>query len=80
MSTTHDLLMKELRKYFEANQIWEIKETHRAGAMARASLSEIRRLARIRRKEIQDIRVAKPKIKSPKYKESLLKGKEGPKV
>ena len=73
MSTTHDLLMQELRKYFEANQEWELKETHVAGARARASLSEIRRLARIRRKEIQEIRHAKPKVKSPNYRESLLK-------
>lgn len=71
MSDTHDLLMKELRAYFEANQQWELKQTHSAGAKARASLSEIRRLARIRRAEIQEIRHTKPKVKSPYYKASL---------
>ena len=77
MSDTHDQLMIELRKYFEANQEWELKQTHAAGARARASLSEIRILARKRRMEIQAVRRVKPKIKSPKYKESLLKAQQG---
>lgn len=77
MSDTHDLLMRELRTYFEANQDWEMHQTHAAGMRARASLSEIRRLARIRRQEIQDVRQTKPKIKSPKYRESLLRDQIG---
>lgn len=68
MTTTHDLLMKALRAYFEEHQKWEMKQTHSAGQAARAHLSEIRRLARIRRAEIQEIRHTKPKVKSPYYK------------
>ena len=64
----HDQLMRELRAYFEAHQTWEMKQTHTSGARARFHLSEIRRLARIRRAEIQEIRNSKPKIKSPHYK------------
>lgn len=68
MTTTHDLLMKELRAYFEEHQKWEMKQTHLSGQAARAHLSEIRRLARIRRAEIQEIRNSKPKVKSPYYR------------
>lgn len=28
MTTTHDLLMKALRAYFEEHQKWEMKQTH----------------------------------------------------
>jgi hypothetical protein len=71
--TIHDQLMKELRSYFEAHQDWEMNQTHASGIRARQSLVKIRQLARDRRAEIQAIRSTKPKIKSPAYRQSLLK-------
>ena len=59
--TTHDLIIEELRAYFEAHLAWEAKNTHTAATKARAALSEVRRLCRIRRDEIQEIRKQKPK-------------------
>lgn len=75
-SDTHEQLIRAFIKYFEANQRWETKQTHISGIDARAFLSEIRRLALIRRAEIGEIRKNKPKIKSPKYKQSLLQGEQ----
>lgn len=73
MNDTHYRIMQELRKYFEANQDWEMNQTHAAGMRARQHLAELRILARQRRAEIQSVRVTKPKIKSPKYREAKLK-------
>ena len=73
---THDRLMKTVYEYFKANQQWESKQTHAAGMEARKLLSEIRHLASDRRVEIQEIRAVKPKLKSPKYKQSILKAKD----
>jgi hypothetical protein len=47
-----------------------------AGIELRRLLAEIRDLTITRREEIQAIRATKPKVKSPKYKESLLKDQE----
>jgi len=69
----HNLLLKTVHAYFKKNQEWETKQTHTAGIESRRLLSEIRRLASIRRNEIQAVRETKPKIKSPKYRQSLLK-------
>lgn len=69
----HNLLLKTVHAYFKKNQEWETKQTHTAGIEARRLLSEIRRLASIRRDEIQAVRITKPKVKSPKYRESLLR-------
>lgn len=69
----HNLLLKTVHAYFRKNQEWENKQTHTAGIEARRLLSEIRRLASIRREEIQAVRAVKPKVKSPKYRESLLR-------
>lgn len=69
----HNLLLKTVHAYFKKNQEWENKQTHTAGIEARRLLSEIRRLASIRREEIQAVRAVKPKVKSPKYRESLLR-------
>jgi hypothetical protein len=69
----HNLLLKTVHAYFKKNQEWETKQTHTAGIEARRLLSEIRRLSSIRRNEIQAVRVVKPKVKSPKYRQSLLK-------
>lgn len=69
----HNLLLKTVHAYFKKNQEWESKQTHTAGIEARRLLSEIRRLSSIRRNEIQAVRVTKPKVKSPKYRQSLLK-------
>lgn len=69
----HDQLMKEFRKYFENHQDWAMNQTHAAGMRTRANLLEIRRIAQELRKEILEIRRLKPRIKSPKYREALLK-------
>jgi hypothetical protein len=60
--------MKEFRKYFEENQDWEATESHASGIRLRKHLYEIRRLSLKMREEILQIRKAKPKIKSPKYR------------
>lgn len=64
---THRKLLDTFYEYFKVNQVWEIKETHTAGLEARKLLSEIRRLASLRRKEIQEVRLEKPRVKSPYY-------------
>ena len=69
----HDQLMKEFRKYFESYQDWATNQTHAAGMRSRANLSEIRRIAKALRAEIIETRRTFPKIKSPKYREALLK-------
>lgn len=69
----HDQLMKEFRRYFENYQDWAMNQTHAAGMRCRASLSEIRRISKALRADISDVRRTFPKIKSPKYKEALLK-------
>ena len=73
---THEYLMELFRAYFKENQTWEAQQTHAAGIRARALLAEIRIVARKRRAEIQEVRHKKLPIKSPKYRESLLKAKE----
>ena len=65
--------MKEFRKYFENHQDWAMNQTHAAGMRTRANLLEIRRISQELRKEILEIRRLKPRIKSPKYREALLK-------
>jgi hypothetical protein len=69
----HDQLMKEFRKYFENYQDWAMNQTHAAGMRTRANLLEIRRLARELRIDILETRRTFPRIKSPKYREALLK-------
>ena len=72
----HDQLMKEFRKYFENYQDWAMNQTHAAGMRTRANLLEIRRLSRELRIDILETRRTFPKIKSPKYKQSLLQDKQ----
>lgn len=81
MSTRHlhEQLMKEFRKYFEENQDWETTETHASGIRLRHHLYEIRRISLEMRKEINEIRSLKPKIKSPKYREAKLKEQQAQK-
>jgi hypothetical protein len=69
----HDQLMKEFRKYFENYQDWAMNQTHAAGMRTRANLSEIRKLSRELRIDILETRRTFPRIKSPKYREALLK-------
>lgn len=52
----HAQLMDAFTKYFKANQDWINKGTRRAGMDTRYWLSEIRRIASIRRKLIQEWR------------------------
>jgi hypothetical protein len=72
MSDIHEQLMTLFRKYFEANQDWEMHRTHAAGKRCRSYLLEIRKIAHDRRIEIQAIREEKPKLKSPAYKQKKL--------
>jgi hypothetical protein len=72
----HLRLMRKIHEYYKVNQTWEAKQTHTAGMEARRLLSEIRGLASERREEIQAVRAEKPKVKSPKYRQSLLQGKQ----
>lgn len=67
--TTHDLLIEELRAYFEDHVDWEKSHSHLSGMRVRAHLSTIRELATKRRDEIQAIRKQKPKTKSPGSRE-----------
>ena len=69
----HDLLLEKMHEYFDLNLHWEGRRTHVAGIELRRLLSEIRRLCSERRNEIQAIRDKKPKLKSPKYRNSVLK-------
>ena len=77
---THEQLMTLFREYFKYNQEWESRQTHVAGIKCRNLLAEIRIIARERRAEIQEVRHKKPTIKSPKYRESLLKAKDDDKA
>ena len=72
----HIRLMRKIHEYYKVNQTWEAKQTHTAGMEARKLLSEIRSIASERREEIQAVRAEKPKIKSPKYRQSILKGRQ----
>lgn len=77
---THEQLMTLFREYFKYNQEWESRQTHVAGIKCRNLLAEIRIIARERRAEIQAVRSKKEPIKSPKYRESLLKAKDDDKA
>ena len=49
---THDKLTKAYLEYQKANEAWEIRKSERTKRSSRKWLSEIRRLATDRRKEI----------------------------
>lgn len=72
----HEQLLKEFRLYFEEHQIWEAKETHLSGVRLRHHLSNMGKLCTKMRIEIQKIREAKPKVKSPYYRQSLLQDQQ----
>ncbi len=72
----HQELMTEFRKYFEENQDWSRTHSHASGIRLRKHLYEIRRIALEMREEILEIRKAKPKIKSPKYREAQKRLKD----
>lgn len=59
MSDIHDQLIEVLRKYFEAHLKWETKRTTQSAMDARAYLSEMRKIAVLRREEIQQQRQEK---------------------
>lgn len=71
-SELHDKLLEEFRLYFNANQIWVKKQTHLSGIAIRKHLSAMSKICIELRAEIQKIRDAKPKVKSPEYRKSLL--------
>jgi hypothetical protein len=51
---THTLLIETLQKYYKVNEIFEQRKTKPWKIEGRKLLSEIRRLASIRRQEIMD--------------------------
>lgn len=69
----HDQLLEKMHQYFDLNLHWEGRRTHVAGIELRRLLSDIRRLCSQRRVEIQAVRDQKPRLKSPKYRESISK-------
>lgn len=73
-------LLDSFYAYFKTNQIWMSSHTHVSGVKLRKLLREIRSYAHLRREQIRKIKSEKPKLKSPKYKESLLKADEGKKA
>jgi hypothetical protein len=73
----HRKLIKAFQEYYNLNWEWENKQTHTAGIKSRQILSDICKLSKARRDEIQAVRITKPKIKSPKYRQSLLKDQKG---
>jgi hypothetical protein len=44
MGSKHDDIMAAFRRYFEANQKWEVERTKRSSIQLRQSLSKIREL------------------------------------
>ena len=58
---THDKLTKAYLEYYKANEAWEIRKSERTKRSSRKWLSEIRRLATDRRKEIIEEYKAKKK-------------------
>lgn len=73
---THRQLLQLFYDYVRINLRWEEKQSHLSGMEVRQILSEIRRLARVRRAEIQDVRAAKPKNRSPVYPGSRPKASD----
>jgi hypothetical protein len=70
--SVHEKLLGLMHRYYSMNLHWEGKRTHTAGIELRKLLSDIKTLCSARREEIQAIRETKPKLKSPKYRQSLL--------
>jgi hypothetical protein len=54
--STHELLVQAVMDYYNAQERFEVKGFDETGRKARVILSDIRRLATVRRKEIQEKR------------------------
>jgi hypothetical protein len=54
--TTHDLIREQFELYIAENSKFEEKGVKVAGTRARKALNELTKLARVRRKEVQDIK------------------------
>ena len=52
--TTHDQILEQIELYHLNNEKFEDKFNKAAGTRARKALNELVKLARVRRKEIQD--------------------------
>jgi len=76
MSDIHEQMIRAFIDYFEANQRWEVKQTHGSGIKARACLAKIRELALKRRFEIGEIRKNKSKARSILKKEKATRHKQ----
>ena len=51
---THTLLLEAVQEYFKVNEVFEERKTKPWKIKSRKCLSEIRRLATIRRQEVND--------------------------
>lgn len=63
---THELIIKACQEYFKWQSRFEHKGSDEAGIKARNWLSEIRRLCRLRRAEIQEKRNQRRKVRNAK--------------
>jgi hypothetical protein len=63
---THELLIKACQEYFKWQNRFEYKGADEAGIKARNWLSEVRRLASLRRIEIQAKRKERRKLRNSK--------------
>jgi DNA primase catalytic subunit len=63
---THDKMIEAFQNYFKWQDRFEWKGSEEAGIKARFWLAEIRRQAHIRRKEIQDKREERRKLRNGK--------------
>lgn len=58
MSNTHDSIREQFEAYIQENAKFTDKGVKVAGTRARKALNELTKLAKVRRKEIQDIKNA----------------------
>ncbi len=67
---THRQLLQLFYDYVKLNLVWDNKPSHQKGINSRKVLSEIRRVAKVRRGEIMIVREARPKYKTALSKQS----------
>jgi hypothetical protein len=63
---THELIIKACQEYFKWQDRFEHKGSDEAGIKARNALGEVRRLCLQRRKEIQEKREQRRKVRNAK--------------
>jgi hypothetical protein len=70
--STHEKLIESLRLYFESHLKWETRSTYTASTEMRRYLSDIMKLAKQRRLEVQEKRRSTPKLKIPGNPQNLI--------